>query len=48
VALFIAGLAFQEPMLLAQAKHGILIGSDASGLAGYGFLRFAVRGAARA
>ena len=48
VALFIAGLAFQEPGLLAQAKLGILIGSAASGLAGYGFLRFAVRGPVRA
>jgi NhaA family Na+:H+ antiporter len=40
VALFIANLAFvAEPALLDPAKIGILLGSLASGVAGYGLLR---------
>jgi NhaA family Na+:H+ antiporter len=40
VALFIANLAFvAEPALLDQAKIGILLGSLASGIVGYGLLR---------
>jgi NhaA family Na+:H+ antiporter len=40
VALFIANLAFAaEPALLGPAKIGILLGSLASGVAGYGLLR---------
>lgn len=41
VALFIAGLAFNDPVLLVEAKLGILLGSLASGLAGYAVLRLA-------
>jgi NhaA family Na+:H+ antiporter len=40
VALFIAGLAFPEPRLLDHAKIGILLGSLASGVVGFLFLRF--------
>jgi NhaA family Na+:H+ antiporter len=41
VALFIATLAFgSEAPLLSRAKLGVLIGSLASGLAGYALLRF--------
>jgi NhaA family Na+:H+ antiporter len=40
VALFIAGLAFHDaPRFLDQAKLGILIGSGASGVVGFVFLR---------
>ena len=39
VSLFIAGLAFSEPLLLAEAKVGILLGSLASGVAGAIVLR---------
>jgi NhaA family Na+:H+ antiporter len=44
VALFIAGLAFSDPALLAQAKLGIVIGSLASGIAGFAWLRLFARG----
>jgi len=41
VALFIAALAFPgAPELLDQAKVGILLGSFASGVAGFALLRF--------
>jgi NhaA family Na+:H+ antiporter len=40
VALFIAGLAFPEPLLLAEAKVGVLLGSLLSGVAGACVLRF--------
>ena len=39
VALFIAGLAFPDAALLAQARLGILLGSLAAGVIGYGWLR---------
>lgn len=42
VALFVAGLAFAgEPLLLREAKLGILLGSLLSALVGYCLLRFA-------
>jgi NhaA family Na+:H+ antiporter len=41
VALFVAGLAFaDEPLLLREAKLGILLGSLLSALLGYALLRF--------
>jgi len=41
VALFIAGLAFSDPLLADQAKLGIFAGSLLAGLVGYLVLRFA-------
>lgn len=42
MSLFIAALAFPgEPLLIEEAKIGILLGSTVSALAGYGVLRFA-------
>jgi NhaA family Na+:H+ antiporter len=35
LALFVAGLAFTDAQLLDQAKIGILLGSLASGVAGF-------------
>lgn len=40
MSLFIAGLAFQEAHLLAQAKLAILLASLIAGTGGYLFLRF--------
>jgi NhaA family Na+:H+ antiporter len=45
VALFIAGLAFPEPLFLAEAKVGILLGSAMAGIAGAAVLRLVGRGA---
>jgi|YelNatPaOPRAMG01_1025707.scaffolds.fasta_scaffold03651_4 NhaA family Na+:H+ antiporter len=39
VSLFITGLAFEEPQMIANAKLGILAGSLVSGVAGYLVLR---------
>ena len=39
VALFVAGLSFDDPDLTGQAKVGILVGSCIAGVAGYVFLR---------
>jgi NhaA family Na+:H+ antiporter len=41
MSLFIGGLAFADPLLQAELKIGVLGGSIASALAGYGLLRFA-------
>lgn len=41
VSLFISGLAFDDPGLIAEAKIGIFSASLCAGLAGYGFLRAA-------
>jgi NhaA family Na+:H+ antiporter len=43
MSLFIGGLAFADPLLQAELKIGVLGGSIASALAGYGLLRFAPR-----
>jgi NhaA family Na+:H+ antiporter len=40
MSLFIGGLAFADPALLAQVKVGVLAGSLLSALAGYALLRF--------
>ena len=40
-SLFITGLAFADPVLVAQAKTGILAGSLLSGIAGFAVLRLA-------
>jgi NhaA family Na+:H+ antiporter len=42
MSIFIAGLAFTDEMLLAEAKIGILAGSLISGVFGYLFLRRAL------
>jgi NhaA family Na+:H+ antiporter len=41
MSLFVAGLAFEDPLLLDRAKTGILCGSAASALLGLGLLRAA-------
>jgi Na+:H+ antiporter, NhaA family len=41
VAIFIANLAFADPLLLGQAKLGILVGSLAAGVMGFAVLRLA-------
>ena len=41
MSLFIGGLAFTDPLLVEEAKIGILLGSVVSALAGYLVLRFA-------
>lgn len=41
VAIFIAGIAFDDPALVNQAKMGIFGASFVAGVAGYLFLRFA-------
>ena len=38
VSLFIAGLAFQTPLLIDQAKVGIFVGSLVAGIAGAVYL----------
>ena len=43
VAIFIAGLAFENPVLVNDAKMGILGASLVAGLVGYGVLRFIAR-----
>jgi NhaA family Na+:H+ antiporter len=43
MSLFIGGLAFTDPLLLAEVKIGVLGGSIASAVAGYLLLRFAPR-----
>ena len=43
VAIFIAGLAFENPVLVNDAKMGILGASLVAGLVGYGLLRFIAR-----
>ncbi|WP_404710787.1 Na+/H+ antiporter NhaA [Sphingomonas sp. MMS24-J13] len=43
MSLFIGGLAFTDPLLLAEVKVGVLGGSIASAIAGYLVLRFAPR-----
>ena len=40
VSLFVAGLAFDDPSSVAEAKVGVLAASLLSGAAGYGFLRW--------
>lgn len=42
MSLFIAGLAFDDPDILAQAKLGIFIGSMLSGVGGYLFLKWSL------
>lgn len=44
MSLFISNLAFGDPLILNQAKLGILIGSIIAGLAGYLVLRFSLVG----
>jgi NhaA family Na+:H+ antiporter len=44
VALFIAELAFSDPVLLAEAKTAILAGSLVAGVLGYLILRVAPPG----
>ena len=39
VSIFIAGLAFEDPRLVDDAKIGILVGSGAIGVAGLALLR---------
>jgi NhaA family Na+:H+ antiporter len=41
MSLFIATLAFADPVLIEEAKAGILLGSFASAIAGFAVLRFA-------
>lgn len=41
MSLFIAGLAFTEPVMTEQAKEGILVGSTVAGVIGYLVLRSA-------
>ena len=43
VAIFIAGLAFVNPVLVNDAKMGIMGASLMAGLVGYGVLRFVAR-----
>jgi Na+:H+ antiporter, NhaA family len=43
MSLFIGGLAFSDPLNGDAVKIGVLMGSIASALAGYGVLRFAAR-----
>ena len=43
VAIFVAGLAFNDPVLVDKAKLGILGASVLSGLLGYFVLRFVAR-----
>ena len=43
VAIFIAGLAFEDPVLVNDAKFGIMGASLMAGLAGYALLRFLAR-----
>ena len=43
VALFVAGLAFEDPLLIADAKIGILLGSTIAGIIGYTLLRSSAR-----
>ena len=43
VAIFVAGLAFDDPVLVDKAKLGILCASALAGLLGYCFLRFVAR-----
>jgi NhaA family Na+:H+ antiporter len=45
MSLFIAGLAFPDGEALEHAKIGVLLASTAAGLAGFAFLRRAIRGA---
>ena len=39
MSLFVSGLAFDDPLLLAEAKLAILVASVVSGVAGYLILR---------
>ena len=43
VAIFIAGLAFEDPVLVNDAKMGIMGASLMAGVVGYGLLRFVAR-----
>ncbi len=43
MALFVAGLAFEDPLLIADAKIGILLGSTIAGIIGYTLLRSSAR-----
>lgn len=47
MSLFIAALAFADPLLQSEAKIGILAGSLVAGIAGYGVLRLARPGTRR-
>lgn len=40
VSLFVAGLAFTEPVATAEAKVGILVASAVAGIAGMALLKF--------
>ncbi len=42
MSLFIAGLAFNDPLLTVETRLGVLLGTVASALMGYGWLRAAV------
>ena len=42
VALFVTGLAYDDPTLVDEARAGVFIASIVAGVAGFLFLRFVV------
>ena len=44
MSLFIAGLAFNDPLLTVETRLGVLLGTLASALVGYGWLHWALNG----